>query len=335
MGKIKKFPKKMAELDATNSLEEINYMHALLNSKQELIQYLIEDSKERLKPINRVIGKMELIDDNFTEQLCKDEYPITFLFRSKTGYDYMVTLDGPDEEEDDEDVECVMEFTLTHPLQDGFEVYDWDNDSWSVFNMGGRWVEDILKEDSTRNSYLNCILETRFADFKEFTNESFEAMCQENKPLLDLYEYLDGLVDFDSILVNTKLDSVIGLVPDDVDIVGVAVRYENGKFRILQYLEDVSIFFACEEAQADYPDSEFLYVPVYTCENVEKAGEVLRMVLDHYYRDETFVFPLSDRHYIRTSNPFLSLDNVMGSDGELTEKEKMRVRYLESFFDCA
>lgn len=329
MGKIRKFTRKTVELDASDTLREIEYIHSLLESREALIRYVIEDSKERFRPINRVIGKMKLLEDNFVEQIRDNGYPIAFRFLSESGYDYLVTLLEPEEDDDDRyELECI----LTHPLQDGFEIYDWEKNNWNVVNRGGKWIEDILKEDSVRSAFLECIINTGFARSTQLIKESFDAMCEKYSPIMELYERLEGLMEFDHILTGADLDGTIGLIPADDKVSGIAVQYEDGRFRVLQYLEDVFICFACDEAQADYPDNDLLYVPVYTCDNAEDAEKVLRMTLDHYHQEETCVLPLSDRHYIQTPNPFLSLETVMGKEGELTEQEEMRVSYLENFF---
>lgn len=327
MGKIKKFTRKAAELDAIEAFNEIAYMHTLLESREALIRHVIEDSKERLKPVNREIGKLELVEDNFLEQIRDNGYPIAFLFHSESGYDYTVTLT---EAEEGEDASVGMVCILTHPLRDGTEVYDWENQKWIVVDSGGKWVEDVLEEGGARAAFLEYMLDMEPEDSR-LTEESFSAMCGKHKPLLDLCGRLDGLVDFDYVFVNAGRDGVTGLIPAD-DVFGIAVLYEDGKFRILQQLEDTYICLACDQSGAEYPENDFLHVPVYTCDDVEEAEKALRLMLDHFYQEETFVFPLSDRHYIRTPNPFLDLKTVMGSEEELTDKEKMRMRYLANFF---
>lgn len=348
MGKIKKFPnnKIRTELDASEAFNLIERREDTLQLKRELLEYVISYSEEKLKETNRVLGQMILEYDTFDAYALGEVEALDFVFRSERGYELLVNLVISDSENgNEEEFQLSFGSVLTHIKENTVYVFNWDTKQWDPAPQTPVWLEDAMNGGGATAVFLqfclDCLSEQLLDNAPEDGRQEYlKELVEKHKPIIELYEKLDGLMDFDLLYFSAGEQSCIGLFPDNPQAQGIAVIHDGYKFCVWQYLDEDEVGLA---GLAHYDifgtdtDNEF-YRPLcrsgFTEKDIEKVANALRTILDHHYPEDVYLFPISEERYVKVGNPFSGIDakDVKGKPGELTKDEKMQIEYLKHFF---
>lgn len=348
MGKIKKFPnnKIRTELDTTEAFNLIERREDTLQLKRDLLEYVISYSEEKLKETNRVLGQMILEFDTFDAYALGEVEALNFVFRSERGYEFLVNLVISDSENgDEEEFQLFFGSVLTHIKENTVYVFNWDTKQWVPAPQTPVWLEDAMKRGGATAVFLqfclDCFSEQLLDNAPEDGRQEYlNELVEKHKPIIDLYEKLDGLMDFDLLYSSADEQSCFGLFPDNPQAQGIAVIHDGDKFCVWQYLDNDEIDFARQAhsdlsgANTDIDFCSSLCRTGFTEKDIEKTADSLRTILDHYYPEDVYLFPISGERYVKVSNPFGGIDtkDVKGMPGELTKDEKTQIEYLKHFF---
>lgn len=286
------------------------------NMKKELLGAMTRMALDYLKDSGRSIGKLHVIQDDFTDTDIAPGERLHLVMASDNGYQVFFHLFFMEEEYD-------LSVALCHEIENGEEWFDRQTGKWIVKHK--TWLDRILEEEGTaENEIAVCMLNYGFLPFSNSENES-EAVLKDQirkyKPLLELWKKMDGMVTID-LIPNRETTFEVVLVPADSFVSGFVVGY-NERFKVVQYLDHGEYMELWEEA---YPNARCtvtkeLSMTVAVEKDMDQIASLLKACLDHYFRDPVVILPLSTKAYITSKDPFRSM-NVHAFRDDLTGEEK-------------
>lgn len=212
----------------------------------------------------------------------------------------------------------------------------------------------IAQEQSVEGSFARLVAASAFSTYEEYL-ECLEA----NKNLVELSRHLNGLVDFDRLIPDydipvdeTSSNFRVSLVPDDPKTTGLSVVFENGEFRLYQYL---CVYDRCDSEQnfsdsddktkdwdneewsedeywddLDFDNEDLICRLVDSTTSLQTAEDNLHFLLDHYTKHPAFYFPLSWEAYACCRVDEKDFDiHMSGRKRSLTQMEKENLNYLK------
>ena len=199
------------------------------NMKKELLGAMTRMALDYLKDSGRSIGKLHVIQDDFTDTDIAPGERLHLVMASDNGYQVFFHLFFMEEEYD-------LSVALCHEIENGEEWFDRQTGKWIVKHK--TWLDRILEEEGTaENEIAVCMLNYGFLPFSNSENES-EAVLKDQirkyKPLLELWKKMDGMVTID-LIPNRETTFEVVLVPADSFVSGFVVGY-NERFKVVQYL---------------------------------------------------------------------------------------------------
>lgn len=279
-----------------------------------------------LKKVNRNIGRLEYVhtvnldvdtqdlDDPIMDLLTVGT-SFEMLFSSDRGYDLSILCHITGDTDD-----TSVDIGLSHELENGKEWYNWNTGEWTAEVNG--WMEDIFTEGGTKADFLRYLIDSGhiiLSGNDEQDKALFRGICNSNKELLTLHEETGGMLFFD----YTE-DGSITLSPDDPNVFGFAIQYEDGCYRFLRYVDDADISKNGEATE------------IFSESHLETVKLLLKEYLDHYYPEEIFICPLSHDAYVRSVEPSVDLPVVfIGADKALSTDAKKILKGLKRRFRTA
>lgn len=195
---------------------------------------------------------------------------------------YLTVLIAPEDFEDFEDCE-EMDITLSYMLckrkNDDFSAYNFDTKSWESSTMLECFgMTEKQKKMIEENPYA---VETKFLNLLRFsrgdtTDEEFNKLLAENRPLLDMQQQA-----YDYLMMDVEENGKFIMVPRSDCIDGIAVEYRNGKYKLIQYA-----------------DGENLGT-VWGCTDMNKMINVIAKMIGFPACTDNIIIPISQNAFVR------------------------------------
>lgn len=218
----------------------------------------------------------------------------------------------------------------------GYEAYNIYQKQWertTAFSLFG-----ITETQMSLSFYPSkrSLFEYAHDIFGPMTDQEFDAFCGKNAKMLMLHERLDGLMRF--VIIPKRGDSFetftpksrnywLALVPDEIFCSGLAVIYQDSRYKLCQYVEEDVITELWDENEND---QHFRIVG--SSKNLDQVAESLKMTVNQYFgRDDTFLIPLSWDSYAKTTDGMGYL--LSKNEQDLTPAEKENLDKFQDFVD--
>ncbi len=235
-----------------------------------------------------------------------------------------------------------ISFLLQHLLPHECELYDPVTKQWEKTPY--HWIDKLKLTGSFSET---CFLEfcgdsglLRNKKGRVLEETDYDELTKNSKEIIALHQELKGLMNF-SLMDN----DTIGLIPAEDNIHGIAVKFAEGQYHVLQYCTNQD-FRECFESTYGYPLQEAAQKYNFPCEeelnrqeiafatsDIQKVAAYLRDCLDHYYTELKYIIPVSDKAYVCTWNPMEDLAVILiDRRKQLSEEEKDKIASLARFF---
>lgn len=220
----------------------------------------------------------------------------------------------------------------------GYEAYNIYQKRWektTAFSLFGITEKQMSLGfyHPSKGSLFECVHDI----FGPMTDQEFDSFCGKNAKMLLLHERLDGLMKFAIIpksgnsfetFTPKSRNYWLALVPDEIFCHGLAVIYQDSKYRLCQYIEEDVIL----EIRDENDNDQYLRI-VGNSKELDRVVDSLEMMTNQYFGcDDTFVAPLSWDAYARTTD-FDRYALMKNGKPDLTPVEKENLDKFQEFVD--
>lgn len=230
---------------------------------------------------------------------------------------YLTVLIAPEDFENLEDCE-EMDITLSYMLckrkSEDFSIYNFDTKSWKAstilecFGMTEK-QKKLIEENphSVETKFLNLLRFSR----GDTTDEEFNKLLAENKPLLDMQHQA-----YDYLMMDIEENGKFILVPRNDYIDGIAVGYRNGKYKLMQYVDEENLGTA------------------WGCTDMNKMVNTVSKMIGFPACTDNIIVPISQNAFVRVDLE-RGLKTVCSTNGtrQLSNNEKASLISVDAFLN--
>ena len=218
-----------------------------------------------------------------------------------------------------------IRYTITRRHQ-GKEVYfDSENKEWTSQQYMTQQQHDNIMPGTAEHHFIKMVIDA----FGPQTDLEYGKIKRKNGKLIRVARRLPA----DMMMFNflnpdgEELDGsndpniIIGLQPMNGDVVGLAIKQEETKIQVCQFVQ-----------QKEFSGKRANYLKVVAeFEDQRDAVEYIMFVMDHFYSGTTYVFPLSENAYVNVSQDSVEKSIIYTRTGEITDRDEIEWKNLSGF----
>lgn len=287
---IYQFRKKESSVNIKLSLGTIDKEIDNLEQAKSMLSYAAEIAGIKLRK-NNIDGKRFYVNEESVNALCKwvmtkrqgNEPTVAFI--ADDGYKLEVHFSLADTCIESN---CILTRLNEHCVK---EIFDFENKEWHEFpcykNKNGK-ILPLTAEYEFFSVLLKMIGETADSNYDhiKWKNDKLIKLAAKLPKGMMKFEFLEK--DPDRLLGIVDDEYPIALVPTG-EINGFAIRQKNDRLQVCQYIS--GDLFAGVADNLCNVGAEF--------ESLKDAIEYTMFVLDHYYEEKIYVFPLTENSYVK------------------------------------